>query len=224
MMQIGLQYDRSKLELMFNQMAVHAEVEPFGIEDIELQNKLLLLSKESLELNSSDVLLDAGCGIGDVAILLANSVKQVIGIDISRESLRIATLKAKSMNINNVTFQYAGIEDGNLDSQYNKILLLRTLHHLTDDLKERALMSLCATDSEKLRIVIGDLMWFDNPNEFRHEWDMLGYDGGLTDHPCTVDFLTNTLSGLNFHLDVKKIHPMMGIITATRGKTNAKHR
>ena len=43
------------------------------------------------------------------------------------------------------------------------------------------------------RLVIGDIMSFDNPEKYRGDFDKVNYDGGDTDFPAQTDFLIGYL-------------------------------
>lgn len=174
---------------------------------------------ERLRLEANDVLLDIGTGTGDKAIRAAHICYQVIGIDISRKSLEIASKKALQERLDSLFFAYGSFEKPyrKIDlAQYRitKVLAVYSLHHLPDQLKKRTLGTLAKLLHRPGRMVIGDLMFFDEPNKYRHQFYEIGYDGGDTDFPSRVEYLRNCLSDLDPKVRVERIHPLVGIIVA----------
>jgi len=63
-------------------------------------------------------------------------------------------------------------------------------------------------------MVIADLMFFDDPNKYRRQFDEVGYDGGDTDFPSRVEYLTECLEQFGAKVQVARIHPLVGVIVA----------
>lgn len=66
----------------------------------ELENRLkpyYNFAKKYLELNYEDLILDVGCGTAEFCIDLFKETKKVIGVDISKESLREAKKKSNEL-------------------------------------------------------------------------------------------------------------------------------
>ena len=63
-------------------------------------------------------------------------------------------------------------------------------------------------------MVIADIMFFDDPHKHRGQFDKVHYDGGDTDFPSQVEYLTQRLSDLEAKVRVEKIHPLVGVIVA----------
>ena len=55
--------------------------------------------------------LDAGCGFGQWAMALAEMNDEVVGTDLASARLIVGGEVAKSMGLNNVSFQYSGLEN-----------------------------------------------------------------------------------------------------------------
>lgn len=171
---------------------------------------------EKLELRHEDVLLDVGTGTGDQAIAAARICRQVIGIDVSKKSLERARIKAERERLDNVVFVYGGFEDpcAELDlGSYGitRILAVYSLHHLPDQLKRRSLTALADLLRRPGRMVIGDVMFFDDPNKHREEFDEIGYDAGDTDFPSRVEYLTDFLEQIGAEVHVQQVHPLAGV-------------
>jgi 2-polyprenyl-3-methyl-5-hydroxy-6-metoxy-1,4-benzoquinol methylase len=87
-------------------------------------------------LSVSDVVLDYGCGTGIVTNDLADSVREIHGIDISSEMIDVARRRAVERGIGNVHYAQSTIFDelyGN--ESYNVILAFSVLHLLEDTQK-----------------------------------------------------------------------------------------
>lgn len=78
---------------------------------------------------SSNVVLDYGCGTGTTACEIANDVKEIYAIDISPKMIEISKGKAAEKNIENVTFAQGDIFDENLKKEsFDRILAFNMLH------------------------------------------------------------------------------------------------
>ena len=73
-------------------------------------------------ITSDDVVLGIGCGTGSLALRLASAAKEVHGLDLSSEMIRIARGKAEKAGADNVHFHvgpfdnsFTQFEDGSLD-------------------------------------------------------------------------------------------------------------
>ncbi len=82
-------------------------------------------------LNSSDVVLDYGCGAGVVARGIADKVKRIQAIDISSEMIKIARGKAIEQGIENIDYAQATIFDERFEKEsFDVVLAFRVLHVL----------------------------------------------------------------------------------------------
>jgi len=85
-----------------------------------------------------------------------------------------------------------------------------------DEYKQKAIEKMINIGGENLQnIVIGDLMFFENPDDFREEFSIVGY-GPEVDSPSSVEELMNCFSNYDFTLEVHKLHPLVGVIIANR--------
>lgn len=67
--------------------------------------------KEGLNLNSQDILFDLYSGVGTIGIFLSNSVKEVYGIEIEKEAVKMANLNISRNNITNCEYIAGSVED-----------------------------------------------------------------------------------------------------------------
>lgn len=66
---------------------------------------------ELLDLKGNEVVLDANCGVGMVALSLADKVASVVGTDRSTESVQLARANAINNNIENVLFESESLQE-----------------------------------------------------------------------------------------------------------------
>jgi 23S rRNA (uracil1939-C5)-methyltransferase len=74
----------------------------------ELMIKTVL---EWAELNGEETVLDLYSGIGNFSIPLARKAKEVLAVEISNNSVKLARKSAQANSINNIVFQNAASED-----------------------------------------------------------------------------------------------------------------
>lgn len=86
-------------------------------------------------------LLEIGCGTGSTAILHAPHVKHIRAVDISARMIEIAKGKAEAEQIDNVSFEQAGIDELNMDDQSLDMVLALSILHLVEN-KEDVLAKL----------------------------------------------------------------------------------
>jgi len=171
-----------------------------------------------LSVGKEDVVLDAGCGTGAVTFEIAKLCHHIVGFDISRESIRIARQRAKQEGKLNIEFHLGELEcpdaiEGLKNYEvYDKILVFRSLHHLPQLYKENSMVKLYSMLKPGGRIVIGDLMAFEPPEQHRSSWLEIGYDGGLTDRIESVDFHIKFLNFIGCDVKIERIHALLGIV------------
>lgn len=62
------------------------------------------LAKEMLDLKSTDEVLDTYCGVGTIGLSLADTCKQVTGVEINKQAIENARFNAKQNHIKNIRF------------------------------------------------------------------------------------------------------------------------
>lgn len=80
-------------------------------------------------------LLEAGCGVGAQTVIVAaqNPAVSITSVDISAESIELASLRCRSASINNVSFAVADLFDLPYeDESFDHLLVCFVLEHLAD--------------------------------------------------------------------------------------------
>lgn len=190
------------------------------------RSKTAELINELVEPNINDVLLDLGCGTEKQIIELSPKVKLAIGVDISDGMLRQARKNIQSEKVNNIELYMGTFEEPNLNVDLQKKCITKiisnyALHHLTTIYKQKAIEKMINIGGENLQsIIIGDLMFFENPNDYEQEFALVGY-GPEVDFPSGIEELVNCFSNFDFTVEVHKLHPLVGILVANRKKSTA---
>lgn len=78
-------------------------------------------------------ILNAGCGSGELSVLLSRAGHKVIGIDPSEEYTDLAQKRAISENVNNCEFRVGSIEDLPEDEKYDCVIATDVLEHIEAD-------------------------------------------------------------------------------------------
>ncbi len=185
------------------------------------------LINELVKPDVNDVILDLGCGTGKQLIELSKNVKSAIGLDISEGMLKQAKENVENEGINNIELYIGSFEEPNLNvdlrrKHITKIISNYALHHLTTEYKQKAIENMINIGGEELQsIIIGDLMFFENPNDHREEFALVGY-GPEVDFPSSIEELMNCFLNFDFTIEVHKVHPLVGVIVANRNKNGNK--
>jgi cyclopropane fatty-acyl-phospholipid synthase-like methyltransferase len=82
-------------------------------------------------LHADSRVLSFGCGIGDTELLLAERVKEVIGVDLSPIAIRSANLEARKLGIKNARFLESDIPVAT-EGAFDAVIAIFTLHHLPE--------------------------------------------------------------------------------------------
>jgi DNA-binding transcriptional MerR regulator len=193
--------------------------EKYSTDRLLLRGKAAELINKLVEPNSSDVILDLGCGTGGQLVELSQSIKLGIGVDISEGMLRQARVNAEVLINKNVDFYIGTFEkpEANInliELGITKIISNYALHHLDTELKVKAIEKMVKIGGDSLKnIVIGDLMFFEDPEKYKSEFQAVGY-GPPIDDPSKVEDLIAAFSKYGFKVDTHKLHPLVGVLSA----------
>lgn len=216
-------YDRIRVEKEFDSKDPHDPIVSIETEFGGIISQVGIRALGELDLSNRDVLLDVGIGQGRWAIQACAFCKKVIGLDISASMLSIARNNALLRNLSNIHFIKGSFENLHEEEdlnqeQINKILSVYAMHHLTDELKASSLKSMVdllkKSPAEEKMIVLGDIMWFEDPDQYRDQWDEVFYDEGDTDFPAEADLFVKWLKPIVQEVDLIKLHPLVGLVVA----------
>lgn len=98
--------------------------QPIG-DDAAYQEKLRITRKY---LNPGSRVFEFGCGTGSTALLHAPYVKEIIATDYSASMIAIASGKADSQGVTNVSFRQSGVEEFSDDRRFDAVLGMSILH------------------------------------------------------------------------------------------------
>ncbi|MGD0449533.1 MAG: class I SAM-dependent methyltransferase [Candidatus Bathyarchaeia archaeon] len=88
---------------------------------------------EKLAVNSTDVVVDFGCGPGYYTIELAKKARKMVAVDLSSEMLKKAQRKAEKAGAKNIEFLQSDGKSLQLESSSVDIILLVTVYHEVDE-------------------------------------------------------------------------------------------
>lgn len=92
---------------------------------------LLGVIKQYLKKDSK--ILDIGCGAGTLALFLAGQGNSVKGVDLSKRAIQACKKSAKSLGLNNVSFEKINFPEENISGRFDFIILSEVLEHLPKD-------------------------------------------------------------------------------------------
>lgn len=172
-------------------------------------------------LDSSDTVLDLGCGIGSDTIKSAKLVKAAIGLDFDRSSISIAKNIAREENVSNVTFSLYNLNKKLTfpENTFDKVICSDVLEHL--EKRDKALNEIKRVLKNKGLL----LLVVDNPDT---NWKKLQKTYGLfyyadPDHKYEYpkNEIVNKLKNKNFEIvstaPVTYDSPFKGFLDLTGG-------
>ncbi|XP_071956898.1 juvenile hormone acid O-methyltransferase-like [Antedon mediterranea] len=148
-----------------------------------------LYVRRYLSINPQDVILDVGCGTGDIANEMAVTARSVTGHDISREMVDVAKQKYQRLNL---TYEIADIVDclqtcPNWKGAFSKVVSVHVLHwvkerkqafqNIFDCLNEngKCYLLFCGPLHQMLGLSKEDLPYYlENHNKWKQH--LRGYD------------------------------------------------
>ncbi|MFB6072437.1 MAG: class I SAM-dependent methyltransferase [Halobacterium sp.] len=172
-------------------------------------NECVALVLEHADPGPGEAVLDLGCGTGAIALGLADQAGRVVGRDISEGMLEQAREKAADRGLENVSFGEGRFRAPNYDGDVAVVTSNFAMHHLADDEKRDAIETIA--DLDPRRIVLGDVMFFGEPNS-----DDPFYSPEVDD-PATVGVLADAFTDAGYSLTgVEMVHDQVGVLVAER--------
>jgi len=165
---------------------------------------------EHADVRSDDVVLDLGTGTGAIALPLAKEAARVIGRDVSEGMLEQAREKAADRGIENATFESGSFREPSVEADAVDVVTSNfALHHL-DDAGKREAIEVMASFGPR-RIVLGDVMFFDEPDPEEPFYDP------SVDDPSTVGHFADVFTDAGYALTaVERVHDQVGVLAAER--------
>jgi len=81
-------------------------------------------------------ILDYGCGVGTISLYLASHGHDVIGIDVSKNAIKIAKSNAKSLKLKNIKFFLLDKTNRNkMKKIFDLVLMIEVIEHVPNDKK-----------------------------------------------------------------------------------------
>jgi putative AdoMet-dependent methyltransferase len=114
---------------------------------------------DSLEIKTSDVLIDFGSGTGTLAIQAARRCTRVYAIDVSQAMIDHAKAKAARVGTSNITFYHAGfLTYEHKDPPVDTVVTTFAFHHLPDFWKGIALKRMNSMLKPRGQLYIHDVI------------------------------------------------------------------
>jgi len=110
-------------------------------------------------LTGAEVVVDLGCGTGEVALRIAPMAKEVIGVDIAPRMVARLEERARQLGYTNVRGRVASLEELELaPASVDLVVSNYVFHHLSDAAKQEALARIARWLRPAGQVVIGDMM------------------------------------------------------------------
>jgi ubiquinone/menaquinone biosynthesis C-methylase UbiE len=102
------------------------------LSELERRSELQLIN--AVNAQSSDVILDAGCGSGRNLSTFSANVRQIVGVDFSAHMLARAKTRVADEKLPNVTLQQASVTELPFaDNTFDKVTCISVLQYLQDE-------------------------------------------------------------------------------------------
>jgi ubiquinone/menaquinone biosynthesis C-methylase UbiE len=106
-------------------------------------------------LNQNDIVLDAGCGSGNIIFEFAKKVQYFVGIDSNEECIKFLKHKIDDLQIQNVTAEKLDLlEISSLNLRISKIIMTEVIEHLNEEYLGKMLREMSRVITEDGKILI----------------------------------------------------------------------
>lgn len=116
-------------------------------------------------LGPESLLVDIGCGTGDLLLAAAACCNEAVGVDVSRPMLDFVAHQAQALNITNLKLLHAGFLSFVLDQPADFVYSRNALHHLPDFWKLQALKHTAQQMRTGSILRLTDLVYSFEPQE-----------------------------------------------------------
>jgi ubiquinone/menaquinone biosynthesis C-methylase UbiE len=169
-----------------------------------------------LEPCSDDVVLDVGCGPGTQLIGLAGTIKTGYGLDPAEAMIQRAIEQAGHLaNLHFCVGSAHRLPDEIRAAGMGKVFSNYALHHLADDAKRSAIAALSGLLPEGGLLVLGDLMFREDPHLHRDLFEFVGY-GPYSDTPAYVSTLEHMFASAGLTPTTHVLNPLVGVIVGRK--------
>lgn len=125
-----------------------------------------------LDIDSESMLVEFGCGTGELSIAAAATCKNVHAVDISQVMIDYAAEKAKNRGVNTIEFHHAGfLSYEHTDNPVDVVVTQLALHHLPDFWKVIALGRIYDMLKPGGCFFLRDVVFSFNMKDYRMELD-----------------------------------------------------
>jgi putative AdoMet-dependent methyltransferase len=156
--QVGVDYADGKI--VENYDTQHTKFRDYAREASRIIN--------TLNLKSSNVVLDMGCGSGGITIPLARHCKKVYAVDISEKMVELCRQKSLENNISNITTNCSGfLTYKHSGEELDAIISTAVLHHLPDFWKVIALRNMHKILKPGGKFFLFDVVFSFPPDEYQ---------------------------------------------------------
>jgi ubiquinone/menaquinone biosynthesis C-methylase UbiE len=134
---------------------------------------------DAFQLNPQDLVVDLGCGTGQLTLPIAEKVRGVVGVDPEPDMLRRARKAADDANVSNVTWMLGADTDlpavGRVigDSSIGAVTVGQALHWMQHDQLFRSALSLVRADGGVAVVTNGAPLWLQDSDWSRALRDWL---------------------------------------------------
>ena len=106
---------------------------PADFSDRIIQKRINLVRKIPNFIGKELNLLEIGCGNGASMLLLADGMKNCLGIELFEGNKEEFNALMKKLNVNNCEFRILNIEKEKLDTKFDRLISFEVIEHLKDE-------------------------------------------------------------------------------------------
>lgn len=160
-----------------------------------------------------DLVLDIGTGTGNLAVKFLEKGCQVVGLDPSAKLLRMAEKKVEKWGeqFDIRVCENPFLETPFFDNTFDVVVSTYSIHHITDDAKQLAIVEMKRVMKPDGRIIIGDVMFKDSEDKNRALWE---YSDMEDEYQPTLDTFLDMFSDDGFMAEAEQMADTVWIVLA----------